>query len=383
MKIFVIFLFLLYDVELAVNQCNTCIRMSQFVQTLKGKDYATVNQAAKDSLSYYTEEDRQFMTTVLQYNFRKFYWDINDGAGGMSVVSTCADMGYCDLPQEFAPSLPISPQFDLFWQNHSALKNTRDKTIIVLHDTETPTLQETVEVLRDRGLSVTYIVDIDGQVYQYVRDHRRAWHAGSGIWRGDGCDYDDTNTRSVGIETVNHGNQPFPSAQVRGIYHLIDYLRLKWHVDPWNIIAHHENGPDYKYDISGYFSWKGLYDYLGYFKDLWKTKLSKEDQSKVLLSATITNDALKTQVQQYLFDHGYGTVNVGDPYDSTTKGKVTTAMAIQSFNRKFCPEVFILEDMTDQGNQIINPLNQQVYGLTLERLQWFAANQPQRKCVNY
>ncbi|CAJ0949501.1 unnamed protein product, partial [Mesorhabditis belari] len=159
---------------------------------------------------------------------------------------------FCGLGQQFS-------------METKRFRNTRDKTIIVLHDTETGSLQETIAALEDEGLSVTYIVDIDGQVYQYVRDSRRAWHAGSGIWRGDG--------------------------------------------QLW--------------------------------KDLWTSKMTYENQSKVLLNATIKDDNLKTQVQQLLYNHGYGTVNVGDPYDSTTKGKVTTAMAIQSFNRKFCPEVVL------------------------------------------
>ncbi|CAJ0580258.1 unnamed protein product, partial [Mesorhabditis spiculigera] len=374
-----IILALFGNVALAdVDECKACTQMAQFVQYNKGGGYDAVLKSATDSLKLYSPEDRQFLTTVLRYNFRKLYLDVNDARAGMSAASTCADMGYCDYANEYPPPFPINKQFGDVWDEHSQIKDTRDKTIIVLHDTEVNTMNGTIQVLKDRGLSVTYAVDINGDIYQFVRDFRRAWQAGSGIWNGDGCNVADTNTRSVGIETVNHGNAPFPPAQINAIHTLIDYLRAKWHVDPQNIIAHHENSPDYKFDISGYFSWKDMYDGFGVLKGVWQTTVSNPND--VVLNATIQNPTLLQQVQTMLFNHGYGTLKIGEAYNN---GSVTTAQAVQSFNRKYCPEVFKLEDMRPDGTQIVLPENQQVYALTLARLQWFRDNQAQQTCRNY
>ncbi|CAJ0578571.1 unnamed protein product, partial [Mesorhabditis spiculigera] len=366
----------------AVDECGLCVKMAQYVVSLEGQTYANAKAKAEASLKNFNAADKDFLSTLIKLGFRKLYMDANHKATGMNTGTTCADLGYCDSKGGFKPTgFSIVDSENSFWNSHSQINNVRDKTIIVVHHTVDATLKDSLAAMEKSGLSVQYIVDRDGKIYRLVDDFHRAWHAGAGVWRGDGCAVDDTNSRSVGIETVNTGGEPFPAVQVKALHELIGYLRTKWHVAPQNIIAHHENSPWQKYDISGYFSWKSLYDEFGEVKALWTTKLSPAEQKEVVVSGKKPNAAVLKEVQQKLYDIGHGWVHVGDGYETSTT-KVTTAMAIQSFNRKWCPEIFIKESVKN-GEEVLHWENTQTYKLTIERLNWLHTNLKIPGCTNY
>lgn len=81
---------------------------------------------------------------------------------------------------------------------------------LVLHHTVTTSAAETLYILNDHGLSVQYIAEKNGTMYQMVHDYYRAWHAGPSHWG----ETSDMNSHSVGCEIVNTGSEPFPRAQV-------------------------------------------------------------------------------------------------------------------------------------------------------------------------
>ncbi len=65
------------------------------------------------------------------------------------------------------------------------------------------------EVLQQRRLSVHFLLDIDGTIYQTLDLQERAWHAG------------ESNDRSVGVEIANLGAYPPPlHAVLQRWYHL-------------------------------------------------------------------------------------------------------------------------------------------------------------------
>ncbi len=69
--------------------------------------------------------------------------------------------------------------------------------LFVIHYDVCGTSQRCFEVLHDlRGLSVHFMLDLDGTIYQTLDLKERAWHAGS------------ANDRSVGIEIANIGAYP-------------------------------------------------------------------------------------------------------------------------------------------------------------------------------
>ena len=63
--------------------------------------------------------------------------------------------------------------------NHS--ERTRPVSLVVLHYTETPTLERAVRILTDPDLphpvSSHYVVGLDGEIVQLVPEDRRARHA--------------------------------------------------------------------------------------------------------------------------------------------------------------------------------------------------------------
>lgn len=69
--------------------------------------------------------------------------------------------------------------------------------LFVLHYDVCGTSRQCFKVLHDlRGLSVHFMLDLDGTIYQTLDLKERAWHAGSG------------NDRSIGIEIANIGAYP-------------------------------------------------------------------------------------------------------------------------------------------------------------------------------
>jgi N-acetyl-anhydromuramyl-L-alanine amidase AmpD len=84
---------------------------------------------------------------------------------------------------------------DSAWQHGWSLDRLRDHVdLFVLHYDVCCTSRRCFEVLHDeRHLSVHFMLDLDGTIYQTLDLKERAWHAGS------------ANDRSVGVEIANIG----------------------------------------------------------------------------------------------------------------------------------------------------------------------------------
>ena len=67
---------------------------------------------------------------------------------------------------------------------------------VVLHYDGAGLSRRCFEILRRRGLSAHFLLDVDGTVYQTLDLQERAWHAGT------------SNDRSIGIEIANLGAYP-------------------------------------------------------------------------------------------------------------------------------------------------------------------------------
>ncbi len=73
----------------------------------------------------------------------------------------------------------------------------------VIHFDATGTSRRCFEVLHDlRGLSVHFMLDVDGTIYQTLDLKERAWHATT------------SNSRSVGVEVAHPGAHPVPNRHV-------------------------------------------------------------------------------------------------------------------------------------------------------------------------
>ncbi len=114
------------------------------------------------------------------------------------------------------------------------------------------------------------------KVYRLVNEDQRAWHAGSGYWRG----VTDLNSRSIGIEIVNRSEcnavdlvdvmddpethcefREYDANQIELVIELVsDILRRHPSIEPDDILAHSDMAFDRKLDPGPTFPWRRLYE---------------------------------------------------------------------------------------------------------------------------
>lgn len=127
--------------------------------------------------------------------------------------------------------------------------------LVVLHYTVLG-CAESLERLCDPAAEVSahYLLDRDGAVLSLVDEGARAWHAGAGSWGGEG----DVNSRSIGIELVNSGAEPFAEPQMRALERLLRDLLDRYRLPPQAVIGHSDLAPDRKGDPGARFDWRRL-----------------------------------------------------------------------------------------------------------------------------
>jgi len=140
--------------------------------------------------------------------------------------------------------------------NFGPRRNGLRPSLIVLHYTGMRDTEAALERLCDRGAEVSahYVISPSGQLMQLVEESLRAWHAGAGSWGGQS----DINSRSIGVELVNSGAQPFPEPQMRCLEALLQGVMARWQIAPHQVIAHSDMAPERKEDPGPRFDWRRL-----------------------------------------------------------------------------------------------------------------------------
>jgi N-acetylmuramoyl-L-alanine amidase len=103
-------------------------------------------------------------------------------------------------------------------------------------------------------VSAHYLIDRDGTLHALVDETARAWHAGAGSWGGQG----DVNSRSIGIELVNSGSDPFAEPQMATLERLLRDILQRHRLGPQAVIAHSDMAPVRKTDPGARFDWRRL-----------------------------------------------------------------------------------------------------------------------------
>lgn len=140
--------------------------------------------------------------------------------------------------------------------NHGERRGDPKPSLIVLHYTGMIDAASARARLCDpeAGVSAHWLLYADGTPELLVPEDRRAWHAGAGSWLG----HDDVNSRSIGIEIVNPGDQPFPAKQMAALENLLTGIMQRWDIPAKAVIAHSDLAPDRKTDPGKRFDWRGL-----------------------------------------------------------------------------------------------------------------------------
>lgn len=138
-------------------------------------------------------------------------------------------------------------------------------SMIVLHYTGTRTAEEARDRFCDDvpmdligRISPHYMIDGEAQIYQFVDEGKRAWHAGRAAW-GSAT---DINSASIGIEIWNTGHEydfeDFIPEQIDAVIDLIHDIRSRWEIPDKNILGHSDVAPGRKLDPGEKFPWRKL-----------------------------------------------------------------------------------------------------------------------------
>jgi N-acetylmuramoyl-L-alanine amidase len=167
-------------------------------------------------------------------------------------------------------------------------------------------------------VSVHYVVEEDGRIFQLVDENDRAWHAGLGSWEGEG----DLNSRAIGIEIVNGGHDfglpDFPGAQIEAVIALLKDILARWALAPARVVAHSDVAPERKADPGEKFPWKRL------------AEAGVSIWPKSIAPAPAREDPIPI-LQERLQAFGYN-VNASGVVDHDTK------VALVAFQRRFRPD---------------------------------------------
>jgi N-acetylmuramoyl-L-alanine amidase len=128
--------------------------------------------------------------------------------------------------------------------------------LVVLHHTAMASCHEALQRLCDPDTEVSahYLIDTDGTVLSLVHEAHRAWHAGTGEWRGEA----DVNSRSIGIELANTGKEPFAERQMAALDRLLADILGRHVLPPHAVIGHSDMAPIRKADPGRRFDWRRL-----------------------------------------------------------------------------------------------------------------------------
>ncbi len=132
----------------------------------------------------------------------------------------------------------------------------RGPSLVVIHFTAMASAAEARARLCDPAAEVSahWLIDRDGTTEQLVDEAQRAWHAGAGSWGGLG----DVNSRSIGVELQNRGDEPFAAPQMAALEGLLRGIMDRWAILPQGVIGHSDMAPDRKADPGPRFDWRRL-----------------------------------------------------------------------------------------------------------------------------
>jgi N-acetylmuramoyl-L-alanine amidase len=153
--------------------------------------------------------------------------------------------------------------------SHQSIGQDSRAQHLILHFT-TINNKLSIEVLTRGAVSSHYLVTepedgVPPKIYQFVPDHRRAFHAGVSSWKGAA----GLNASSIGIEIVNRGYYDtkegrvwvdFPKEQIDLVIELVKKIVKEHDIRPDRILGHSDIAPGRKNDPGPKFPWKRFAD---------------------------------------------------------------------------------------------------------------------------
>lgn len=185
-----------------------------------------------------------------------------------------------------------------------------EPSCIVVTYSVSPNLEEAILTLQQRGASVHYIIDTDGEQYQYHNDlHDQAFFAGRSYWKGQ----ESVNGFGIGIMFINDARKDFTQPQIDQAKSLLQDISkrypeidMKHDLVSLGEVAERHVAPGPK------FFWKELAE-MGF--GMFRT--STEQDTKSILIVKDQEGDLVTNVQSELKKYGYNIAESGICDEST------------------------------------------------------------------
>ncbi len=177
--------------------------------------------------------------------------------------------------------------------------------------------EENISESRKLGVSVNYLIDKDGSIYQLVPDSKKPWTAGQGSLKtGSKLNQDIPNDMKnvmndycISIMSINSGKEPLTAEQLEANLLLTKYLRDEYKIESANVVAladwtagrHIAPGP--------YFSWE---EFSKYELGLW-SNVERKANPEVIISWKKKADSKEVveDIQQQLAELGMVTPQEG------------------------------------------------------------------------
>ena len=136
------------------------------------------------------------------------------------------------------------------------IKKNRKIKYIIIHYTGMKNQISAIKRLQSEVAKVSchYLISKKGKIYQLVKDQNIAWHAGKSKWEKD----TNLNSKSIGIELVNSGNEIFSKNQIEALLGLLTVLKRKYNINPKYVLGHEDIAPERKKDPGPKFPWTKL-----------------------------------------------------------------------------------------------------------------------------
>ncbi|HSI69890.1 MAG TPA: N-acetylmuramoyl-L-alanine amidase [Gillisia sp.] len=236
--------------------------------------------------------------------------------------------------------------------------NLRKPNYVVLHHTAQNSIDHTLSTftLPRTQVSSHYVISRDGEIYQMLNDHYRAWHGGIGKWGND----TDLNSSSIGIELDNNGFEEFSPAMINSLIELLKVIKERHKIPAANFIGHSDIAPGRKVDPNPAFPWE-LLAQEGF--GLWYDEIEEEEPVVVIDGrpsvkkwiAASKNGTITGEPAQDTLQTGY--IDVDPAIALRIIGYDTSNLeaAIQSFKLHFI-QTEVNSELTDRDLKILNNL---------------------------
>lgn len=161
-----------------------------------------------------------------------------------------------------AEVIPIrEPERKITWKKSPNFSSRRGKkvTTIVLHHTATFNAKGDIAWMCNPTAKVSahYVIDLEGNITQLVKNEDKAWHAGVSELDGE----KNVNAFSIGIELVGDtGKKPLTEDQWGALIWLVRKLMDQYDIDASRVIDHRYIAPGRKVDLDPkHFDWTRFY----------------------------------------------------------------------------------------------------------------------------